>query len=75
MAVRATSKIIIRAICFGRLVISVCGGFGSLSDYVIQVYIVTFKHFFSYFEQCLNSLSLSHTGMHTCTHTPLWEMF
>lgn len=43
---RATPRIIIRATCFGGLVGSVWGAFGNLSNYIIQVYIVTFKEGF-----------------------------
>lgn len=52
---------------FGGLVVCVYGVSGNLSNYVIQVYLLTFKKAFSYFEQCVSSLSL--------THTCLWEMF
>lgn len=48
---------------FGGLVVCVYGVSGNLSNYVIQVYLLTFKKAFSYFEQCVSSLSLTHTSL------------
>lgn len=63
-------------VCFGERVVSVCGGFGNLPNYIIQVYIVTFKGVFSYFEQYVSSVSLSLTRARVLTHRhPYpWEM-
>lgn len=38
----------------------VFGVFGNLSNYVIQVYLLTFKRSCPYFEQCVSSLTLTH---------------